>query len=76
MVQVSGLSVFLSPGTYWLAVWPDDTNGGFAGNDTTIGANAVGTPSGNNGNLYYTNEPSGTSADGPPFLGPSPPPGL
>lgn len=51
-VLVSGLNVTLAPGTYWLAVYPDDTNGGLAGNGTTSGANAVGTPPGNNGNLY------------------------
>jgi hypothetical protein len=65
-VQVSGLSVSLSPGTYWLAVFPDDTNGGLAGNDTTSGANAVGTPAGNNGNLFDSTE----NPPGPPFGGP------
>jgi hypothetical protein len=52
MVEVSGLNVLLAPGTYWLAVYADKTNGGMEYNDITSGANAVGTPPGNNGNLY------------------------
>jgi hypothetical protein len=64
-VLVSGLNVSLAPGTYWLAVYPDDTNGGFAGNDTTSGANAIGTPPGNNGNLYASFD--GGATFGGPF---------
>jgi hypothetical protein len=55
-VLVTGLNVALSPGTYWLAVYPDNSNGGEVGNDTTSGANAVGTPGGNNGNLFFTSD--------------------
>jgi len=60
-IEVSGLNVFLAPGTYWLCVSPD------VGNDpinsgtfrsyasVTFGANAVGVPPGNNGSgfLYW-----------------------
>jgi hypothetical protein len=53
MVQVSGLNVQLNQGTYWLAVYPDNTNGDVAGNDTTSGDGAVGTPAGN-GTSYFT----------------------
>jgi hypothetical protein len=63
-VLVSGLNVTLSPGTYWLAVYPDDTNGGWALNETTSGLNAVGMPRGNNGNLYDSSD-GGVSFDGP-----------
>lgn len=53
-VEVSGLNVSLAPGTYWLAVYPDNSNGGIAGNSNTSGTNAVGTPPGNNGNMYIS----------------------
>jgi hypothetical protein len=56
MVQVSGLNVSLASGTYFLAVYPDNTNGNQAGNDSTSGANAVGSPPGNNGNLWATQD--------------------
>jgi hypothetical protein len=65
-VLVSGLSVLLAPGTYWLAVFPDCANGGSVGNDTTSGDNAIGTPPGDNGNLYYSPDGGNT------FIGPSP----
>jgi hypothetical protein len=63
-VLVSGLNVTLTPGTYWLAVYPDDTNGGLSGNDTTSGANAVGVPPGNNGNLFASSD-GGATFSGP-----------
>ena len=51
---VSGLT--LSAGTYWLAVAPDST--GYYGDqsyiETTSGANAIGTPPGNDGLSYVT----------------------
>jgi hypothetical protein len=65
-VEVSGLNVALAPGSYWLAVWPDNTNGGDAANDTTSGANGVGTPTGSAGNTYA----SFSNPAGPPFFGP------
>ena len=61
-VLVSGLSVYLAPGTYWLAVYPDNTNGGIASKDTTSGANAVGTSPGAN----YVSTDGGNT-----FLGPT-----
>ena len=50
--RVSGLDIALAPGTYWLNVTP------YSNGDVLIsptdGANAVGTPAGNNGNsLWY-----------------------
>jgi hypothetical protein len=51
-VLISGLNVSLSPGTYWLAVSPDNTNGGYAYNGQTNGLNGIGTPTGYNGNLF------------------------
>jgi hypothetical protein len=50
------VSVTLGPGTYWLAVAPD-TDGladSYWAVATTSGANAVGTPPGNDGNSYVT----------------------
>jgi hypothetical protein len=47
-VEVTGLSVHLDPGTYWLNVTPvDNLDGGRGFNTTTLGANCVGTPCGN-----------------------------
>ena len=63
-VEVSGLNVILGSGTYWLAVYPNNSNGGLVGNDTTSGANAVGTPPGNNGNLFFSTN-GGASFAGP-----------
>ena len=55
-VLVAGLNITLNPGVYWLAVYPDDTNLSQAGNDTTSGLNAVGTPPGNNLNGFYSTD--------------------
>lgn len=55
-VSLSGLNLFLTPGTYWLNVSPlvgsDPLTGGSLGSYTsfTTGANAIGTPPGNNAN--------------------------
>lgn len=50
-------SVVLTAGTYWVAVAPDSL--GYYSDQayalTTSGANAVGTPAGNDGNSYVTN---------------------
>jgi hypothetical protein len=53
MVEVIGLNVSLSPGTYWLNVTPigDGTSRSF--DSTTSGANCVGTPCGNNQNAFF-----------------------
>ena len=48
MVEVTGLSVHLAPGTYWLNVTPvDNLDGGRSFDSTTSGANCVGMPCGN-----------------------------
>jgi len=52
-INVSGLSITLSPGTYWLAVTPIDTLDGRSFVQTTSGANALGTPPGNNQNAFF-----------------------
>jgi hypothetical protein len=55
-IQVSGLSVYLPAGTYWLSVSPlvgEDTGGVFKSYvSVTLGANAVGTPPGNDANSF------------------------
>ena len=53
-VEVTGLSVHLDPGTYWLNVTPvDSLDGGRSFNSTTLGANCVGTPCGNDQNAFF-----------------------
>jgi hypothetical protein len=56
-VEVQGLNVFLSPGTYHLNVTPI-LNGGATLNSITTGTDCVGTPCGNNGNAFV-NVPNG-----------------
>src|ERR1700693_4045353 len=53
MVQVNGLNIFLSPGTYWLNVTPIGDGTGRSLNSTTSGANCVGTPCGNDQNAFF-----------------------
>jgi len=53
-IEVDGLSIALAPGTYWLQVTPIGFGSGRAFNSTTSGANAVGTPPGNDGNAFLT----------------------
>jgi hypothetical protein len=53
-VTISGLNINLAPGTYWLAVWPVGSGSGNSFISTTGGANAVGTPPGNNDNSFWT----------------------
>jgi N-acetylneuraminic acid mutarotase len=53
-VEVTGLSVHLDPGTYWLNVTPvDNLDGGRSFNSTTLGANCVGTPCGNDQMAFF-----------------------
>jgi hypothetical protein len=53
-LQVTGLRIFLPPGTYWLGLAPD--NPGFVTFASgTNGAGAIGQPPGNNGNSFYDN---------------------
>jgi hypothetical protein len=56
-LSVSGLNLYLEPGTYWLAVRPfydlgDRFSVPAAAIVTTSDANAIGTPPGNNGNSF------------------------
>jgi PEP-CTERM motif len=51
-IQVDGLNVALAPGTYWLAVAPVDSGSGRSFVSTTSGANAVGSPPGNDDNSF------------------------
>jgi hypothetical protein len=53
MVEVTGLNVSLSPGTYWLNVTPIGDLSGRSFDSTTSGANCVGTPCGNNQNAFF-----------------------
>jgi hypothetical protein len=56
-LSVSGLDLYLEPGTYWLTVTPfydlgDRYTIPAAAIATTSGTNAIGTPPGNNGNSF------------------------
>ncbi len=71
-IRVSGLSITLSPGTYWLAVTPIGTGIGRSYVSSTSGANAFGTPPGNNKNAffystYYNANFDPTSNEGQPY---------
>jgi hypothetical protein len=66
MVQVSGLSVTLAPGTYWLTVYPDDSNGDQTGSDSTSGANGIGSPTGT-GDVWFTTDQTNWTDVGPSF---------
>lgn len=72
-IAVSGLSVSLAQGTYWLTVAPVDSGNGRSFISTTSGANAIGTPPGNDGNSFWNsssfNENFGSPSDA---LGPGP----
>lgn len=56
-IQVSGLNVYLPAGTYWLNVAPVVSLSSGASspsyNCATLGASAVGSPAGNNGQAYF-----------------------
>jgi hypothetical protein len=66
-VGVVGLDVTLSPGTYWLTVYPVLPDGAESSVVLTNGAHAVGVPPGNNGNTYSSHGQT------PPFFaGPNP----
>jgi hypothetical protein len=68
MIEVTGLSVSLPPGIYWLNVTPigDLTGRSFEG--TTSGANCVGMPCGNDGNSFFnTNENGGIFFGSTPY---------
>jgi len=57
-VEVQGLNVFLSPGTYHLNVTPILNGHGLTKNSNTTGTDCLGTPCGNNGNAFQ-NVPNG-----------------
>jgi len=52
-ILISGLSISLPPGSYHLNVAPIGFGSGRSYVSTTSGANAVGTPPGNNGNEFF-----------------------
>ncbi|HEX4666507.1 MAG TPA: hypothetical protein VH207_07900 [Chthoniobacterales bacterium] len=52
-IKVTGLSVHLDPGTYFLNVTPQGDLTGRSFDSTTSGANCVGTPCGNNQNAFF-----------------------
>jgi hypothetical protein len=54
-VEVSGLDITLAPGTYWLSVVPVVPGWNISFISATAGANAVGTPPGNNANSFIVN---------------------
>lgn len=57
-IRVSGLSIDLFPGTYWLQVTPVV---GESYNSITTGANAIGTPKGNDKNSFFDWPSNGTN---------------
>jgi hypothetical protein len=66
-VVVTGLNVDLASGTYWLGLQPIVASGDYGYLVTTSGANAVGTPAGNDGNAFWTNSTLGIPNDGQYF---------
>jgi hypothetical protein len=52
-ILITGLSVHLAPGTYWLAVTPIDSGGGRSFISTTSGQNSIGVPPGNDDNSFF-----------------------
>jgi hypothetical protein len=52
-VEVTGLNLTLTAGTYFITVAPSDSGSGRSFNTTTSGTNCVGTPCGNNGNSWF-----------------------
>ena len=60
-IEVSGLNVYLAPGTYWLSVTPIGFGSGRSFVSTTSGTNAIGTPAGNNANSFWTSSTFGSN---------------
>jgi hypothetical protein len=52
-VTPTGRSVTLGAGTYWLSVQPIGNGSEISYNSSTIGANCIGTPCGNNDNAFF-----------------------
>ncbi|MEO8439253.1 MAG: hypothetical protein ABI540_03420 [Spartobacteria bacterium] len=74
MVEVTGLDVFLAPGSYHLNVTPTGDLTGRSFDSTTDGANCIGTPCGNNQNAFFDSNffafffaPTGDPALGQPY---------
>jgi len=68
LVDVSGLSLALAPGTYWLGVAPVDDGSGVFYDETTSGLNAIGPA--DNGNSFFDSYYFGyafVAADDPTF---------
>ena len=62
-VEVTGLSVHLDPGTYFLNVTPiGDLDRQRSFDSTTSGANCVGTPCGDNQNAFWDSNFFGASS--------------
>jgi hypothetical protein len=61
MVEVTGINVSLSQGTYWLNVTPIGDLTGRSFDSNTSGANCVGTPCGNNQNAFFNSNFFGTN---------------
>jgi hypothetical protein len=68
-IRVSGLSVNLAPGKYWLSVAPDDQNYEYYYVTGTSGTNAVGSPAGNNGNAFLRSDYFGANYDPAEYYG-------
>jgi hypothetical protein len=63
--------VHLNPGKYWLNVTPIGDGTGRSFDSTTSGANAVGSPPGNNGNSFFNSTYFGRNFSDPQVdLGP------
>ena len=62
LLVVNGLSVQLPPGQYWLSVAPVVTNSAKVYLCATQGANAVGTPAGDDGGALYSTAPANNSS--------------
>jgi hypothetical protein len=63
MVEVTGLNLTLTPGTYWLNVTPIGDGTGRSYNSTTSGANCIGTPCGDDDNAFFNSTYFGTFFD-------------
>jgi hypothetical protein len=64
-VAVTSLNFDLAPGRYWLGLQPISTGAGYL--VTTSGANAIGTPAGNDGDAFWTGATYGIPNNGQYF---------
>jgi hypothetical protein len=73
MVEVTGLTITLAPGHYWLNVTPVGNGTGRSFNSTTSGANCVGTPCGSDFSAFFNSTYFGSyftnTCDNDPCLG-------